>query len=71
MTIEKTESEFRKAAMLKTLRSVVRLKYSLLADQEMNSLIPAAERAFDKALQHGVLPGSIDVEQIARSVVPE
>lgn len=71
MTVQKTDAELRKAAMVKALRALCRLNYSIMADAECNTLLPAAERAFDRALQQGILPGSIDVEAIARSVVPE
>lgn len=71
MTIHKTPSEVAKAEMVKTLRAAVRLKHSLAADRELNEVLPAAEQAFDSAIQRGVLPSAIDVEGIVRSVVPE
>jgi hypothetical protein len=70
MTIERTAAELHKAAMVKVLRTMIRLKHSVLADEELNSVLPAAEHAFDAALQSGELPEGIDITSIARSVVP-
>jgi hypothetical protein len=71
MTIQKTSAELRRFAMIKALRSMIRLRFSLLADAELNRVLPEAEKAFDKALQRGELPDAIDIEAIARAAVPE
>lgn len=70
MTVQKGEIELAKVQMVKTMRSMIRLKYSLAADAELNEKLPEAERQFDKAIQQGMLPSSIDVEAIAEGVVP-
>ena len=53
---QRSEIEEAKAAALKTVRSVIRLKYSLEADHELNSVLPDVERRFDKAVNQGELP---------------
>ena len=50
---QKTELEVQKAAILKAIRSTIRLKYSLLADKELNDKLPEVERMIDDALQSG------------------
>ena len=45
--------------MLKTLRAAVRLKHSIAADNELNTLLPDAEAAFDAAVQRGELPDPV------------
>lgn len=55
MTREKGEIELARAQMLKTLRTAIRLKHSLAADEELNRVLPKAEAAFDKAVRTGEL----------------
>ncbi len=52
----KDDIELRKRALFKAARSAVRLRHSLNADEELNELLPALERAFDSAVSRGVLP---------------
>lgn len=52
----KDDIAVRKAAMLKTARSLVRLKHSIAADAELNSVIPRLEASFDASVNAGVLP---------------
>lgn len=53
MTAQKTALQLQKAAALKALRTGIRLKYSLLADEEINRLIPALETRIDDAIASG------------------
>jgi hypothetical protein len=69
MTVKKTESELQKALLVKVLRSQVRLKHTLEAERELNEVLPAAEKAFDKALQRGELLDDNDIEEIARKAL--
>lgn len=46
----------RKAALLKAARSMVRLRHSIAADEELNELLPRIENAFTAAVQSGTLP---------------
>jgi len=48
-----TESELRYAAAIKTIRSQVRLKMSLIADRELNSKLPAFEKQWNAAIKAG------------------
>lgn len=69
MTVRKLDSEVRKAALVKALRTAIRLKHTLAADRELNDVLPNAEAAFDQALQRGILPDAIDLDALANEVV--
>jgi len=45
--------ELQRAQLLKALRTNIRLRHSLAADQELNEKLPTFEAAFDKAVQSG------------------
>lgn len=47
------EFEVRRAAILKAVRSAVRLKHSLRADAELAETLPRVEAEFDQALNAG------------------
>lgn len=51
--IQKTTLEMQKANALKALRTGIRLKYALLADEEINDRLPALEKEIDRALAEG------------------
>ena len=51
---QKTDLEQAKSAVMKAARSAIRLKYSLLADEEINERLPELEERIDLALQNGV-----------------
>ena len=40
----------------KALVAQIRMKYTLLAEDELNQALHAAKRAFDKQVQQGVMP---------------
>lgn len=44
-----------RARILKVSRSLIRLKHSLRADEELNDVLPDRLMEFDKALQDGQL----------------
>lgn len=52
---KKTEPEMEKARIIKTVRTIVRLKHSLAADEEINNILPEKLSDFDIALQSGQL----------------
>lgn len=60
---ETTELERRRAAMLKARRSAIRLKYSLMADDEIARDLPAFEAEIDAAISAGKMyelsPGDV------------
>ena len=45
-----------RAAIARVTRAEVRLRHSLLADAEINSLLAERLRDFDAAVQSGILP---------------
>lgn len=51
----KSEAELERAAITKATRTLVRLKHSLAADREINSVLPDRLDEFDAALQRGEL----------------
>jgi hypothetical protein len=55
MTTRKSEAEMNRQAIMKITRTMVRLKYSLAADKEINQLLPDRLDEFDAALQRGEL----------------
>lgn len=52
----KDEVAMRRAAMLKTARSVVRLRHSIAADMELNEVLPRLEASYDASVADGILP---------------
>lgn len=52
----KTDIEMARAAIAKVTRAEVRLKHSLMADLELNEVLPVRLREFDAAIQSGVIP---------------
>jgi hypothetical protein len=60
---KKTPEELERAKVAKVTRTLVRLKHSLAADEEINSLLPNTLDEFDVALANGELKhvgGAID-----------
>jgi len=53
--IQKTEIEMERDRLVKINRTLIRLKHSLLADQELNALLPGRLQDFDAAIQRGEL----------------
>jgi hypothetical protein len=53
---QKDKVEQARADMLKTIRTAVRLRHALVADNELNYVLPAAERVFNARVQLGELP---------------
>lgn len=54
--IQRTEIEQARADLLKVARASIRLKYSLLADQEINDRLPELEAEFNRRVAKGQLP---------------
>lgn len=52
---QKSDIEMEQQRILKIKRTMVRLKYSLLADEELNAVLPATLAEFNKALETGEL----------------
>lgn len=53
--IKKTPVEMERARTIKVTRTVIRLKYSCMADDEINELLPARLAQFDKDIHAGDL----------------
>lgn len=62
----KTPAEMQRQNITKTTRALVRLKHSLAADAELNSLLPDTLEAFDEALARGELKSA---DQAIRDVL--
>lgn len=52
-----------RADLMKIVRSAVRLKHSLAADEELNEVLPAAEIRFNAQILKGQLPPEIDIKK--------
>ena len=52
---KKNEIEMERQRIAKITRSLIRLKHSLLADQELNNILPDTLIEFDRGLQSGEL----------------
>jgi hypothetical protein len=53
--IKKSEIEMERAKIIKTSRTLIRLKHSLEADKELNDFLPDRLTEFDQSLQNGTL----------------
>ena len=51
----KTDIEMERIKIAKTVRALVRLKYSLKADEELNELLPDTLIEFENSIQQGEL----------------
>lgn len=54
---KKTPAEMERAAVTKTARTIIRLKHSLAADEEINAVLPDTLVEFEEALAQGELRG--------------
>jgi len=52
---KRTPLEMKRHKITKTARTLVRLKHSLAADEELNTLLPATLEEFDAAVASGEL----------------
>lgn len=52
---KKSPAEMEKANIAKATRTLIRLKHSLAADEEINSILPDTLEEFDEALASGEL----------------
>jgi hypothetical protein len=50
------EIEMARKAITRVTRAEIRLRYSLMADLEINSVLSDRLRNFDEAVQQGILP---------------
>lgn len=65
---KKTEAELRRAGIAKTTRTLVRLKHSLRADEELNERLPDTLAGFDAAMARGELQNvAADLEDVLGS----
>jgi hypothetical protein len=49
--------------MLKVIRTSIRLKHSIAADEELNEVLPRAEARFNAAVMKGQLPAPLDIKR--------
>lgn len=54
---KKTPAELERAKITKTVRTLVRLKHSLAADEELNAVLPDTLAEYEDALARGELKG--------------
>ena len=58
----KVEQEW--ANRLKVIRNAVRLKYSILADSELNEIVDEQKKLYMKSVLKGELPAPLDVKKL-------
>jgi hypothetical protein len=61
----RTEVEVAKAKLLKSARAIIRLKYSLLADEELARVLPEVESQFNQSTLRGELPDAAVTASLA------
>lgn len=64
MSFHKERVDQARANMLKVIRAAVRLKHSLAADEELNEVLPRAEKKFNEAIHRGGLPAPLDIKRV-------
>lgn len=52
---KKSDAEMQRDRVVKTARTLIRLKHSLAADMEINELLPDTLQEFDEAMSQGRL----------------
>lgn len=70
---KKSRAELEKQRITKTLRTLVRLKHSLAADEELNNVLPDTLAEFDTALASGKLkklPSNLVIEVLGDGNAP-
>lgn len=63
MSIHRDKVDQARVNMLKVIRTAVRLKHSIAADEELNEVLPRAEAKFNAAVMAGRLPSPVDVKK--------
>lgn len=60
---KRTDDEQARANALKVVRSAIRLKHSIAADEELNQVLPSFEKKFNAALLRGERPEPLDMKR--------
>ena len=60
----KTRVEQEWANRLKVIRNAVRLKYSLMADDELNQILDEQKKLYMKSVMKGELPEPLDIKKL-------
>ena len=63
MSVHRVEADQARANMLKSIRTIIRLKHSLAADNELNDILPEAELRFNAAINRGKLPSTAEIKR--------
>jgi hypothetical protein len=67
--IERGEIDQARFRLIKTARAAIRLHHSLNADDELNVKLPELVKAFDEAINKGVLPDDTTMKEIVGEVL--
>jgi hypothetical protein len=71
MTTRKTETQLRRAELVKVARAILTVQHRTKLDRELNDVLPDLEEEFDRRIQAGELPGSINLGSIVRKALPD
>lgn len=63
MAVHRDDVDQARANMLKVIRTAVRLKHSIAADEELNEVLPRAEAKFNAAVLKGQLPAPVNIKR--------
>lgn len=63
MSVHRDKVDQARANMLKVIRTSVRLRHSINADEELNELLPRVEARFNASVMRGVLPDPVDIKK--------
>lgn len=63
MSVHKDKVDQARVNMLKIIRTAIRLRHSIAADEELNELLPMAEARFNAAVMKGQLPEPLDIKR--------
>ena len=63
MSVRRDRVDQARANMLKIIRAAIRLKHSIAADEELNEVLPEAERRFNAATLKGQLPDPVNIKR--------
>ena len=63
MTVQRDKADQARANTLKIIRTAIRLKHSIAADEELNEVLPRAEAKFNAAVLRGDVPAPHDIKK--------
>lgn len=63
MAVHRDDVDQARVNVLKTVRTAIRLRHSINADNELNEVLPKVEARFNAQVMRGILPDPIDIKK--------